>query len=198
MSPVSTAAVAIRRLLVKRPWIYWLFVVLAALGAAASMLERADRVDATRASWGRARDVWVAVTDHAPGDTLEVERRSVPAVVVEGEVLESVNQVDGAGPIARQHIGAGEIVHRSDVVATTGPQALTPTGWLVVPVVESPPSGAATGDRTRIVSDGVSISTEALVVGHHGDATLLAVPASDAALVPAASDAGRVTLLLVP
>ena len=75
---------------------------------------------------------------------------------------------------------------------------MTPAGWLVVPVLESPPSGALIGDRARAVADGVVLTKDAVVVGHHGDATLLAVPADVAPLLPAAADAGRLTLLLVP
>jgi len=204
MSTVSTAAVSVRRALVKRPWIYWLLVALASLGAAASMLDRVDRVDAARASWGRTRDVWVAVADHRPGDPITAERRAVPAAIVEGDVVdagsdpEHDSDIDVAVAVARQHVDAGQIVYRSDVVARNGPQAMTPPGWLVVPILESPPSGAAVGDRARAVSDGVSISDDALVVGHHDDVTLLAVPAAVAPLLPAASDAGRVTLLLLP
>ncbi len=198
MSPVanfhvSRCAVLVRRVLVKRPWIYWLIVALAALGAAASISERSERVDEARVSWGRSRQVWVSVTDHAPGDPLDVERRDVPESIVEGDVVERAD-----GVVARQHIGRGEIVHRSDVVAPTGPQAMTPPGWLVVPVVESPPSGAQLGDRARAVADGVVVSHDALVVGHHDDVTLIAVPDAVAPLIPAAADAGRLTLLLVP
>ena len=193
MSPVSTAAVVIRRILVRRPWIYWLLVALAALGAAASMLERTERVDASRQAWGRTRAVWVAETALAPGDPLRAQRRDVPTAVVEGEVVETVE-----GLVARQHLGRGEIVHRFDVVAPSGPQAMTPAGWLVVPVLESPSSGASIGDRARAVADGVVLSNDAVVVGHHGDVTLLAVPSDVAPLLPAAADTGRLTLLLVP
>lgn len=198
MSPVSNAAVTIRRILVRRPWIYWLLVALAALGAAASMLERSDRVDAARDSWGRTRTVWVATVDHAPGDELAVERREIPAAAVGGDPVDAVDGDAIDGLVARQHVGDGEIVNRSDVVALGGPQALAPADWLVVPILESPPSGASVGDRARAVADGVVISDEALVVGHHADATLIAVPAEVAPLVPAAADSGRLTLLLVP
>jgi hypothetical protein len=193
MSPVSTAAVTIRRMLVRRPWIYWLFVAVAVLGAAGAMLERSDRVDAARDSWGRTRSVWVAVDDLAPGDPLRVERREVPVAIAEGDVADGIDSL-----VARQHISRGEIVYRSDVVAPSGPQAMTPTGWLVVPVVESPPSGAAIGDRARAVGDGIVFAGDVLVVGHHDDVTLIAVPAEIAPLLPAAADDGRLTLLLVP
>ena len=192
-SPVapSAAAVALRRLLVKRPWIYWLTVAVAAAGAGGSVLERSDRIDAQRAAWGATQGVWVATSDHGPGDPLSAERRDVPSAVVPDG---AVNDVDGLS--ARQHLAAGEIVHSSDVVALTGPQALTPTGWLVVPVNESPVSGAVIGDRVRVVGDGVVLSAAAVVVGHHDGSTLIAVPTDEAPAVAAL--ATGVTLLLIP
>ncbi len=192
-SPVapSAAAVALRRLLVKRPWIYWLIVAVAAAGAGGSMLERSDRIDAQRAAWGATQSVWVATSDHVPGDPLSAERRDVPrAVVPDG----AVDDIDGL--VARQHLAAGEIVHSSDVVALTGPLALTPPGWLAVPVNESPVSGAVIGDRVRVVGDGVVLSAAAVVVGHHDGSSLIAVPTDEAPAV--AAMATGVTLLLIP
>lgn len=190
---VSAGAVAVRRILVKRPWIYWLIVAIAAAGAGASMLERSDRVDAERATWGETRSVWVAVVDHEPGDPLTVERREVPRAVVADGAADTV-----AGFAARQHVAEGEIVHDSDIAAPTGPQALTPRGWLVVPVIESPTSGAALGDRVRVVGDGVVLSQNAIVVGHHDGSSLVAVPTDEAASVAALSTHDGVTLLMIP
>ncbi len=190
---VSAGAVAARRVLVKRPWIYWLVVAVAAAGAGASMLERSDRIDAQRAEWGNTRSVWIATADHAPGDPLSVERRDVPrAVVADG----AADTVDGLA--ARQYIATGEIVHTTDIVALAGPQALTPTGWLAVPVRESPASGASIGDRVRVVGDGVVVSAEAVVVGHHDGSSLIAVPTDEAPSVAALATHDGVTLLLIP
>lgn len=190
---VSTGLVALRRLLVRRPWIYWLVVVTAAAGAGASLLERSDRVDAERASWGATRGVWVATADHAPGDPLIAERRTIPSAVVPGGAAVTVD-----GLTARQHLAAGEIVHSLDVVAFTGPQSLTPAGWLAVPVNESPNSGAAIGDRVRVVGDGVVLSQEGVVVGRHDVSTLVAVPTDEAPAIAALATQVGVTLLLIP
>ncbi|MDW3213957.1 MAG: hypothetical protein R8G01_08190 [Ilumatobacteraceae bacterium] len=190
---VSAAAVTLRRLLVKHPWIYWAVVGLAALGAGASMLERSDRVDDRRAAWGETRSVWVATADLAPGDPVSAERRDLPrAMVPDG----ATSDVDGL--TARQHVAVGEIVHTVDVVAPSGPQALTPRGWVAVPVNESPVSGAAVGDRVRVAGDGVVLSTDAIVVGHHDGSSLVAVPTDEAAAIAALADHVGVTLLLVP
>lgn len=196
MSLLHHAAVVGRRFLVRHPWVHWAFVALVVVGSAASMLQRSDRVDRAREAWGAQRAVWVAVVDHAPGDPLVVERRDLPAAMLPAGAVAA----DGTAPQrwARGAIGAGEVVHDVDVVAADGPQALTPDGWLGVPVVESPASGALIGDRVHVVSDGVVVSSEAIVVGHHDDVTVVAVPAEVAPLVPAAAEARSLTLLLVP
>ena len=193
MSPVVSAAVMVRRMLVRRPWIYWSVAALAALGSAAGIVERSDRIDAARASWGRTTTVWVATRDLAAGDPLTAERRELPAAMVAPTAADTVD-----GLVARQQIATGEIVHEIDLVAPDGPAALTPAGWRAVPVIESPPSGALVGDRVDVVSDGVVVSAAALVVGHHDAATLVAVPEHIAPVLPAAADTGHVTLLLRP
>jgi hypothetical protein len=50
----------------------------------------------------------------------------------------------------------------------------------------------------RVASEGVVIGDEALVVGSHDGATLIALPAEVAALVPLAADSGHLALLRVP
>jgi SAF domain len=196
MSPVASAAAAARRILVRRPWIYWSFVAVATIGTAASMLQRTDHIDAAREAWGTSRTVWVAVGPHVPGDALTAETREVPAAIVPDGALTDADRPIGA--IARQRIGAGEIIHLVDVAANDRPQAITPVGWLAVPVIESPPSAARLGDRVVVASDGLVISADAVVVGANDEVTLIAVPAADAPGVAAADDAGALTLLLRP
>lgn len=193
MSLLHRGAVAARRFLVRRPWAYWLAVAVAVIGVTTTTHARTVRIDAAREAWGETRDAWVAVAPMHPGDALRVERRSLPAAMVPDGALRDVG-----GRVARQAIGAGEIVHDLDVVAASGPQAWTAAGRLAVPVLESPASGAALGDRVRVVSEGVVLADDAIVVGHHAEATLVAVPEADAPAIPAAADVGRVTLLLVP
>ena len=97
-------------------------------------------------------------------------------------------------------MSAGEIVTGVDVAAPdrAGPLALAPEGWLVVPVLESIPSGAGVGARVQVASGGVVIAAEALVVGYHEQATLIAVPAEAGAMIPAAASADGVTVLQLP
>lgn len=196
MSPVAAAAVTVRRILVRRPWIYWLLAAIATLATSATLLGRSDAIDAARDSWGETRTVWVATVDHAPGDPVTADRRDVPMSMVSED---AVTVADGVGGrTARQHIAAGEIVHDIDLVAADGPQAMIPPGWLAVPIDESPASGARLGDRVHVVSDGFVVSEDGLVVGTHEGTTLVAVPDHAAPSIPAAADAGSLTLLLVP
>ena len=196
MSTIRTAVpharVSIRRTLARRPWIHWLAVVATAIALAASVHDAVSRVHATRRSWGVTTSVVVASGDIEPGQPIEFVRRDVPLALAPDASLDSTD-----GLVARQHIGDGEIVTAIDVVGQ-GPLALVPEGWMAAPIVESPRSGAAVGDRVQVATDGFVLSADALVVGHVGDVTLVAVPADEAPLVPAAADAGSLTLLLRP
>lgn len=190
---VSTIVVSTRRLLARRPWIQWVVIVAIATAIAASVDAQLGRVDAERRSWGSTTTVLVATGPIEVGGPLRVARRQVPeALAPQGAIG------DAEGALARQRIGTGEIVTEVDVVADGGPQAMTPAGWLAVPVVESPPSGAAEGDRVQVVSGGFVVSADAVVVGGFDEVTVLAVPADEAPLLPAAADAGSLTLLLKP
>jgi len=196
MSPIAAATVRIRRVLVRRPWIYWSLAAIATLAVSASLLDRSDTIDAARDSWGETRTVWVATVDHAPGDPLTTITRDVPVAMLADSAVADV--ADVAGGAARQHIAAGEVVHHVDVIAPAGPQAMIPAGWVAVPISESPRSGARLGDRVHVVSDGFVVSDDGLVVGVHDDATLVAVTSDAAPSIAAAADAGGLTLLLLP
>lgn len=195
MSPISHAAVSIRRLLARRRWIYWLLVSGLASACAAQVLARLDEVEAERVRWGETRTVLVAARDIVPGEPLSgvtVDRHLPIAMIPESAVTDVVNR------IARQHVALGEMITTVDIAAGDGPQALVPEGWLAVAIVESPSSGAAIGDRVQVASDGVVISSDALVVGFVDDATLVAAPAHEAPLLPAAAAGSALALLLVP
>lgn len=190
---VTTISVSLRRLLIRRPWIQWMLITVVAFGIAASVHHRLQQVDVARDTWGDTLPVLMSTGRIEIGEPLRVEVRNLPiAVVPKGAITDATDLV------ARQRIGEGEIVTRLDVVADRGPQAMTPAGWLVVPIIESPNSGASVGDRVQVASDGLVLSSQALVVGRFDDVTMLAVPAREAPLVPAAADAGSLTLLLEP
>jgi hypothetical protein len=197
MSPVHSIFVSTRRVLARRPWIQWLAIVVIAAAVTALVHARLQQVDRQRDSWGSTRTVLVASAPVEIGEPLLVESRDLPAAMIPDGAIDPDEARAGA-PIARQRVGVGEIVTRLDVVADTGAQAMTPEGWLAVPVVESPRSGAVIGDRVQVASDGWVLSADALVVGQFDDVTVLAVPAAEAPLLPAAAAAGALTLLLKP
>jgi hypothetical protein len=192
MNPLARA----RHVLARRPWLYWLGVAVLAAAAAWGAARGASSVDAARRSWGTPRDVVVATADLAPGDALagRVDVRSRPHPMVPDG---AVTRIDPAAR-ARQHVSAGEILVRADVVATASPQALIPFGWAAVPVSEAVPSGAAVGDRVAAASGGAVVAAAGVVVGRSADAVLVAVPVEVAAAVAAASASGELSLLLQP
>jgi hypothetical protein len=198
MSALRRVPVAVRRVLARRPWIYWVVVTMAVLGTMATVLERVERIDAARDAWGQMRRVLVAASDASPGEAIDVSIREVPSALVPERALGA--EPDGAPYVARQGVLAGEIVTEADVAAAdaSGPLALVPSGWLAVPIVESPASGAGIGDRVQVVADGVVLAADALVVGYHDDVTLIAVPERVAPVVPSAVDSSGLALLLKP
>ena len=79
----------------------------------------------------------------------------------------------------------------ADVAATAGPRALIPDGWSAVAVAEAVPSGAVVGDPVVAVAGGVVLAAEGVVVGHAGEAVLVAVPTDDGAAVAHGRDDRR-------
>jgi hypothetical protein len=190
----ARATTAIRRSSARRPWIQWAVIAALAVAVAASVHTRLAAVDAARRAWDQPVELWVADAGAEIGDPVRASRAAVPAALApRGAVREPPD-----GLIARQRIGIGEIVTELDVMAADDGRALAPDGWLVVPVEQQPASGAGTGERVVVVSDGYVLSEDAVVVGAAERATLVAVPADVAPLVPAAAEQGAVTLLRVP
>lgn len=192
---VDRLAVEIRRALARHRWLRTTVIVTIAVAAAASTLQRIERIDAARAAWGDTRPVLVATRAAEPGDPLVAEVRDLPAAMVPDRALPGALGDDEL--VARQHLAPGEVVTDADV-RPAGPLALVPAGWVAVAVVESPASGASPGERVQVASDGVLVADEALVVGHTADATLVAVPSGVGPLVPLAATDGRLALLRVP
>jgi SAF domain len=186
----------VRHVLARRPWLYWLGVLLLAAIAGLVVADAAAGVNAARRSWGVTRPVVVAVADVAPGEALgsvtDVRPRPEPMVPAE-----AVSHLP-AGATARQRIAAGEIVTAHDVTATAGPQALIPDGWRAVPVAEPVPSGAAVGDEVAVASGGIVVAGDGVIVATLADGVLVAVPADVAAQVAQASATAELTLLLKP
>ncbi|HEY5664254.1 MAG TPA: hypothetical protein VIS05_09480 [Ilumatobacter sp.] len=193
---VSKLPVAVRRGAARHPWLQWVTIAVLGGGVAWSVQSHVAAVDAQRQAWGATRVVAVAARGADVGEPVAVVGREVPVALVPD------GAVSGAPPpggwVARQRLTAGEIVTGVDIASGDGPWALTPPGWLGVPVVESPRSGAPVGTPVAVASGGLVLSGEALVVARHDEVTVVAVPSQAAPGVAAASNAGDLTLLLHP
>jgi hypothetical protein len=192
MNPVAH----LRHVLARRPWLYWLGVLLLSAIVGLLVADAAARVDAARRAWGVTRPVVVAVADVAPGEALDgvTSVKALPEPMVPNRAVTELP----AQATARQRIDAGEILTAHDVTPTAGPRSLIPAGWRAVPVAEPVPSGAAVGDEVAVASGGIVVSDDAVVVGALADGVLVAVPADVAAQVAQASATADVTLLLEP
>lgn len=186
--------VHVRRVLAKRPWLYWAAVGSLALTVGVLVSQAASGIDDAKAAWGEPRPVIVAVDDVEPGGSLAAatERRDIPAPLVPAGAATSLEP----DAVARQRLGEGEVVMAHDVSAIDGPQALMPPGWLSVAIAEAVPSGARLGDRVAVATGGLLLAEGGLVVGVAGDAVLVAVPAEAAPQVAQAASTGDVALLI--
>lgn len=184
----------IRRVLARRPWLYWAAVGALALMIGVLVAQATSRVEAARASWGETRVVIVAVVDIAPGDSLAgaTEPHELPAPMVPAG---AVTELD-AGATATQRVAVGEVVMIHDVASVSGPQALIPDGWLAVAVAEPVASGASVGDDVSVASGGIVIAGDGVVVGAAGESVLVAVPDVEAPQVAQAATSGDIALLL--
>jgi hypothetical protein len=182
--------------LARRPWLYRTLVAAVAVTCGLVVADATAAIDDARDSWGVTRTVIIASADIAPGEELagRTSRAVRPVPALPEAALASVP----AGAVARQRIAAGEALVPADVAATAGPRSLVPDGWSAVAVAEVVPSGTAVGDPVVAAAGGVVLAGEGLVVGHAGDAVLVAVPADDAPHVAHAAATGELTLLLVP
>jgi hypothetical protein len=187
----------VRRVLARRPWIYWTIVAAVAAGGATATMSVVRIVDVERARWGDTGTVLVASRDVEAGEPLDglVAEHSYPKAMIPPGAVVSIER----GMAARHRLAAGEIVVDVDVASTTAPRSLIPPGWLGVAVVETVASGATVGDRVVVASEGIRLATDALIVGRGDGVTIVAVPDDEGPNVAAATTStGGVALLLRP
>lgn len=181
----------VRLALARHPWAYWLVVAVVAgmvsLGAARAMA----RVEAQRRSWGEQRTAWVASTAIEPGQPIHADRREVPTAVVPADAV----RVAPGDVVARQRIGAGEIITTVDLAAR-GPASLIPDGWLAF-AVPMPVEHFAAGDYVRVYSGDRFVAT-GVVVDHVESELMVAIPVEAAATMAAALLTDTVTIALAP
>ena len=187
----------LRRVLARRPWIYWTIVTAVAAAGAIATASVLGGVDDERARWGTSAIVLVATRDVAAGEPLAdlVAEHRYPTAMIPAGAVKSLE----AGAGAKHALAAGEIVVEVDVAATTAPRSLIPSGWLAVAIAEGVASGATIGDHVVVASEGIRLAADALVVGHLDGVTIVAVPDDHApAVAAAASSTVGVALLLRP
>ncbi|MEY2582746.1 MAG: hypothetical protein QOE09_2595 [Ilumatobacteraceae bacterium] len=181
----------IRLMVARHPWIYWLTIAAVASLVAVGAQRVVAGVDAQRRSWGRQQSVWIATVGIEPGQAIAADRNEVPAAVVP---IDAAVHVD-AGAVARQHIGAGEIVTNADLTAT-GVAGLIPAEWSAFAVPESV-EHFTTGDHVGVYT-GDRLLAPGLVVAAGTSELMVAVPDASAPALAAALLADAVTLALTP
>jgi hypothetical protein len=189
-------AARMRVTLARSPLLYWAIVAVLAGAAGLFVMRAANGVEAARESWGTTRHVYVAERAVEPGTALgdSAETRLLPAPMIPADAVTEL----ATDAIARQRIAAGEVIVTHDVAPHAAPQSLIPQHWLAVAIAEPVATGARVGDGVTVTAGGVVIAAEGVVVGHAGEALLVAVPADEAPHVAHAASTGDVGVLLKP
>jgi hypothetical protein len=190
---MGSGTALLRRVLAPRPWVRWIVLIVTALVFLTAVVEHRRQLGAARSSWGDTRTVWVTEHGVAAGDPIRAAPSDRPVAVLPDDPVTH----DPSGVVARQTIGAGEIVTLVDVAPNGAPADLIPPGWLAVPVVEASPSWASVGERVVVTAGGAIVSDDGLIVADVDGAPLVAVPAEVAPRVALANESG-VTLLRTP
>ncbi len=187
-------AAAARLFLARRPWVYWLAVVLLAIGVAAGVQRELGDVHDARARWGEVRAVHVATHDHEPGEVLATSTVELPLAAIPPTALAH------APPDARakQRVSAGEIVVAADVTPAGGPAAGAAPHTLVVPVVDHLARDVRIGLAVQIVAEGIVLAADATVVEVIDEVAFVSVDPADAPLVAAAAKNDTASLIYVP
>lgn len=180
------ATASLRRLTARHGWIRWLPVIGCGIGLITSAHLYTAQADSTREAWGPRRTAWIATGDIAPGAAIDAERVELPAAAVPDSAVDDGSPV---GKVAIQRIGDGELLTATDV-GRAGPMSLLPAGWRAVAITELPASGAAPGDQVDVVSEGVVLVADAVVIEQLDDAIVVGAPAELAPLVALANETG--------
>lgn len=177
----------LRLMVARHPWSYWLVIALLAGATGVTATQAVARVDSTRRSWGEQKSVWIATTAIEPGQPISAQRRDVPRAVLPAAAVVVVP----SGAIARQRLGAGEIVTDADV-APRGTAALVPDGWVAFAVPASI-DHFTVGDHLHVYSNDAFVAV-GLVVDVGEAELMVAIPDGSAPVMSAALLANAVTL----
>lgn len=192
--PIDRLGIRARRLTARHRRWYWPLIT--ALGALTilGVHRRAAELDKTQQEWRDTVTVWVARTDLVPGDAIadNVDPIQMPAAVAPPTALTAPTGVIG------QAVDAGTALTAADAAPGLDDLALVPDGWGAIAVVEDVASGAVAGDRVGVISEGLMLVGDAIVVDASAERTLLAIPPGSSEAVAAANASGSVTLIRWP
>ena len=178
-----------RLALARHPWAYWLAIAVVAGAVALGTAQTMAGVEAQRRSWGEQQTVWVASMAIEPGQPIHADRHDVPRAVVPVDAV----RVAPGDAVARQRIGAGEIITTIDVAAR-GSASLIPDGWVAF-AVRASVEHFAPGDHVRAYSGDLFVAA-GVVIDRAESELMVAIPVEAAPAMATALLADSVTLAL--
>ncbi len=185
---------ALRLAMARRPWIRWLVIGVAASSAGWLVFGQLQDVETARRSWTDQRTVFVAAHDLAAGEPLVAEERRLPPAAIPASALTE----SPTGDLARQRIGAGEVITATDLADGVGPAAVAEDGEVVVavsdPLLLAATASLSVGLHVAVHSEGVVLAERARIVAIDGEVVFVALDASDAPTVSAAAQARLASL----
>ncbi len=161
---------------------------------ALAVLDRLDAADDARRHWGETVEVYRATADHAPGDPLSATRVELPVAAAPEEAVTELAR----GARARQFLGSGAVIERSDVTTVRGPAAGAMPGSAVVAVAVADSGPLSAGIAVDVVAEGIVLAERAVVTGVVDGNVLVAVERHLAPQVAAAAHSGVATVVFLP
>jgi hypothetical protein len=178
------AIAALRRLLARRPWLYWLLVA-ACVALVVWSVHRSERLAAQeRAAWGATQTVWVTTEAIARGEPIRADAQHWPTAMMPANALTT----EPAAPAAHA-LDAGEIVVTGDLATANE----IGNGWAVAPVPRDLAPQTLAGDGVIVIGNGRTLC-DGVVDATRDDTVEVAVPRACAPALAVHLGAG--TLLL--
>jgi hypothetical protein len=177
----------VRLMVARHPSIYWLAIAVVAAVVGLSAARAMFSIDEARRSWGEQQTVWIVSLAAEPGQPIIAEARDIPVAVVPAGAVGA----SPGGAVARQRIGAGEVITDLDL-AVGGSAGLIPDGWVAF-AVPAAVEHFSTGDHLSVYSADQFVSSGVVVADGEAD-VMVAIPADAGPAMAAALLADAVTL----
>ncbi|MCB0985933.1 MAG: SAF domain-containing protein [Ilumatobacteraceae bacterium] len=174
----------LRRLLARRPWLYWTAAAALALLIALQVQASLAALATARQAWGTPVTVWVATAPAERGDHVQAEPRDYPAAMVPPGALTSAPD----HPAART-IEVGEVLLASAV----GGNAEVGAGWVVVALPSSAAPRVVAGQRLVLFGNGATLCDGVVTSPESGSTIEVAVPPGCAATAAVHAAANTLT-----